>query len=88
MQKRTRNQPYRSTARARRATRTARPAAPSALASGRCYLPLHALGGKRVRSRWGELKFRPSPAAFGARLRASIWVRNIRGRSKRVFLFC
>jgi hypothetical protein len=55
---------------------------------GHRYLPLHALVGKRPRQRWGGLKFRPSPSAFGARLRSSIWVRNIRERSKRVFFCC
>ena len=51
----------------------------------RRYLPLHAVVGKPARSRWGGLKFRP---AFGAKLRSSIWVRNIRRRSKRVFFCC
>jgi len=51
----------------------------------RC-LPLHAVAGKRLRGPWGGLKFRPSPSAFGAKLRSSIWVRHVRRRSKRVFL--
>lgn len=55
---------------------------------GHRYLPLPGLDGRRTRSRWGGLKFRPGQAAFGAKLRSSIWVRHIRGRSKRVFLFC
>ena len=52
------------------------------------YVPLLALSGARSRTRWGGLKFRPSHSVFGTKLRSSIWVRNMRSRSKRVFLCC
>jgi hypothetical protein len=59
---------------------------PASIPAGHRLLSLNVVVGKRAQGSWGGLKFRPSQSAFGAKLRSSIWVRNIRRQSNRVFL--